>query len=226
MNFVGIDFWESLMFQDLKTEVDTRFRALSSFFSATRGLEEAHGATVRGLMFVQVYAVYEFTVNAAVVAAIDTIKAHRHEFIDVSPSLLALFLDPELTSIRDVSEKNEWSSRVKLLERAFSRDKLDLANETQLPSDRAHFRYRRLCFIFGMFGIKRPPVRRRRHIPRIEEVVNNRNSISHGGDTAGQIGRRYTRDEIRTMCRQMRSVCDCFISILEQYSSDARRHRR
>ena len=205
------------MFQDLKIEIDSRFLAIEEFLASTRKLQEPNIATAKGLAFVQIYAVYEFTVNSTVSVAIEAIKGHQHRLRDISPSLLALFLDPELRSLRDISPGKQWASRLELFKRAFSYRRLDLSSGTVLPSDGTHYRYNHLCLIFKVFGIKRMPVRRKTHIPRIAEVVNHRNSVAHGRDTAAEIGRRYTSKEVLRVSQQMKSVCRSFINGVEQY---------
>lgn len=190
------------MFPALETEIKDRFDSIELFFGATKNLKEDNAAITKGLMFVQMYAVYEFTVNSTVRAAIDSIKTHNHKMKDISPSLQALFLDPELNSLRDGRRKNIWANRIKLFERAFSNEVLSLSSDTRPPSDGSHYRYTHLVMIFNVFGINRLPVRCRKHIQRITEVVDHRNSIAHGQETAEDIGRRYTRSEIQHAIRR------------------------
>lgn len=214
------------MFRELKMEVEDRFVAARQFFDATGKLEGRHATAAKGLIFVQVYAVYEFTVTRAISASINTIKGHNHKMKDLTPSLLALFLDPELRSLGDVARKLEWDRRLRLFEKALSAEPLSLSSETNPPDDRSHYRYSQLELIFRVFGIARMPVRRRRHGQRIDEVVGHRNSIAHGDETPEDVGRRYTRSEIRKAIRQMRSVCTTLIDVLAGYAADPSRHRR
>lgn len=214
------------MFPALKSEIDARFGAITSFFNATKTLPLDEQTTAKGLVFVQTYAAYEYTVKTVVQLAIDAIKTHNHKLRDLSPSLLALFLDPELNALRDVGGKDVWDRRLKLFERAFSKAPLDLSAGTRAPHDGSHFRYTQLQMIFNVFGIDRLPVRRRRHIPRIDEVVNHRNQIAHGDETAVEIGRRYSRSEIGDIMREMKSVCDLQVAVFDAYCSNKARHRR
>ena len=195
------------MFITLRSEVQTRFIELESFLSSTKSLHESHAAMAKGLMFVQIYAVYEHTINRTISEAIDAIKVHNHKMEDITPSLLALFLDPELQSLRSSQRKNEWHARLHLLERASSREKLKLSSDTNPPSDGSHYRYSHLVLIFKVFGIRRMPVPRRRHVQRISEVVDNRNAIAHGREASQDVGRRYTQLDIKKIINQMRAIC-------------------
>ena len=214
------------MFAVLKTEVESRFDAIELFFNETKHLKDEHAATTKGLMFVQVYAVYEFTIKSVVRVAIESIRARRYKMKDISPSMMPLFLDPEWNSLRDGGRKNEWENRLKIFERAFSNDPVDLSGETRPPSDGSHYRYTQLLVIFKVFGIRRLPVRRRQHIQRITEVVGHRNSIAHGQEKPEDVGRRYTRSEILRIASQMKSVCLLLINVFDGFCADASRYRR
>ena len=226
MSSAGIDFWVNRMFALLQTDVETRFTAVESFFKATKKFKGDPANAAKGLMFVQVYAVYEFSVNSVVREAIDSINAYSHKMKDITPSLMALFLDPELHSLRDCGRDKIWNNRLKFFERAFSNDLAELPNNTKPPTDGTHYRHTHLQVIFRVFGISRLPARRRAHFQRIDEVVNNRNAIAHGGETAEEVGRRYTRADILHMARQMKSVCILLISVLNDFCADRSLHRR
>ena len=215
------------MFLALKNEVVERFDAIEEFLSTIHGLKLPQVMVVaKGLAFVQVYAVYEDTVRKTVSEAINLINAHNHEIRELSPSLMTLFLDPEIRSLRESGPNIEWRSRFRLFERAFTRQRTDLSSDTALPTDGTHFRFEQLVLIFDVFGIKRLPVRRVRHKQRIREVVANRNAIAHGGETPEAVGRRYTRDDIRKVIQQMRSVCMLWVQVFDNYCTNPSRHLR
>jgi hypothetical protein len=214
------------MFNLLKSDVDSRFEAAKSFLSATGTSRCKIAATAKGLTFVQLYAAYEFTVSSVVRVAIDSINAHGHKMSEISPSLMALYLDGELNALRDCSKKNIWDTRLKIFERAFSDDIIALQNTAGPPSAGEHYRYPDLVKIFAVFGIRRLPVRRRAHYLRIDEIVRNRNQIAHGAETAADVGRRYTYNDMVNRLKQMKSVCDLLVSEFDKFCADATRHRR
>jgi RiboL-PSP-HEPN len=213
------------MFSPLQSDIDARFEAVKSFLTATGRFGDV-GATVRGLAFVQLYATYEFTVRGVVQVAIDSINAHGHRMNEIAPSLMALYLDSELSSLKDCGPRRVWDARLKIFERAFSGDVVALSNNTGPPSDGTHYRHTHLLMIFAVFGIRRLPVRRRAHYFRIDEVVNNRNQIAHGAETAADVGRRYTYPDMIHRVRQMKSVCALLVSVFDSFCADSSRHRR
>ena len=105
------------MFSILKTDVEARFAAIEVFFRATKNFKGDPAAAAKGLMFVQVYAVYEFTVSSVVQVSIDSINTHRHKMKDIAPSLMTLFLDPEFNALNASGRKNMWTNRLKIFER-------------------------------------------------------------------------------------------------------------
>ena len=214
-----------MTFVQLRTEVSTRFASVSTYFKATRSFSGTNGQIARGMSFVHIYAAYEFTVISVMQTSIDEIITHGHLYSDLSPTLLSLFLHPKFQSVEDCSPKNQWSSRFALVREAFSNQQATISNAV-FPSDGSHFRYTHLQLIFEVLGIRRPPTRRRRHLYRINEVVDHRNAIAHGRETAESIGRRYSRVDVHNVMKQMRSVCLLLISATEAHCNDSALQRR
>jgi hypothetical protein len=213
------------MFDPLRNEVNTRFAAVESFFKAVHALKGDSAQVAKGLAFVQIYSTYEYTVSSVVQTAIDVLVSHNHSTKDLAPCLMTLFLDSELRSLRDCSPKDVWDRRLKLFEKVFSGDTASVSNNI-LPSDGSHYRHTQLQLIFAVLGIKRTPAQRNRHLRRIDEVVNHRNAIAHGRETAENIGRRYSRAEILHIIQQMKSVCLLLIMVIQNHCLDFSRHRR
>ncbi|HTT99370.1 MAG TPA: MAE_28990/MAE_18760 family HEPN-like nuclease [Rhizomicrobium sp.] len=212
------------MFPILRTEIESRFKLAEDVFKASRSLKGDVSQVAKGMIFVQVYAAYEYTVKSVVQSTVDGINSHGTKMEDLLPTILCIYLNPELMSIRDVGEKGIWDARLKLFDKAFSKSVATVNSVT--PHDGSHYKYSALELIFRVFSITRLPVRRRSHISRINEVVNNRNQIAHGSERAEEVGRRYTREDILHIMRQMKSVCLLLHSIFEDYCVDPARHRR
>lgn len=211
------------MFPALQLEVLDRFTSVEQHFRATRRFKGETAQTARGLVFVQVYAIHEYTVQHVLRIAAAEIAAHAHTYADLRPSLLALFLDPELQSLRDCKPGDRWGRRIALFDRASSADRVSLAS-APLPGDGSHFRHTHLQLILAVLGVHRRLTVRRRHMFDIDQVVNNRNSISHGGETAAEIGRRYSRADIWRSIIRMRKICLRLILIVSEHCSEPGRH--
>jgi hypothetical protein len=213
------------MFLALQLEVMERFTAAKEHFRATRGFNGEPRQIAKGLAFVQVYAIYEFTVSSVVRLAVQGVASHSHKWGELRPSLLALFLDPQLESLKMCGAKYVWEKRLEIFKTASSNGRASVSSDP-LPVDGSHFRHAQLELIFRVFGVSRKPTRRPRHMFRIDEVVNNRNAIAHGGETAGAVGRRYSRKDIAAVTRQMESVCLRLIEVFSDYCSKPAKHRK
>jgi hypothetical protein len=213
------------MFDPLKNEIIARYSAVELFFKDTQHFRGDSAQIAKGIAFVQIYAVYEYTVVSVFRTALDGIMKHRIATTDLTPTLLAIFLDPEIQSVQDSSATSKWQSRFRLFEKVCSKKPASVGN-TVFPKDGSHFRNTQLRLLFEILGIKRFPVQRRRHLGRIDEVVNNRNSIAHGGETAEDVGRRYSRADILHSIRQMKSVCLLLISAIKKQCATPAAHKR
>jgi hypothetical protein len=214
------------MFQVLQLEVMERFTAVEQYFRESRRFPKGKSPsqTVRGLIFVQIYAIYEYTVQRVVQAATDEIISHAHSYADLRPSLLAIFLDPEFNSLQAVSLKKTWDRRLQLLDRATCNKPLETTSV--IPADGSHFRQSQLKLILRVLGVTRKPTVRTRHLYKIDEVVEMRNAIAHGRETAAAVGQRYTRRDIYRIIRQVKAVCLRLIMIVSEHCSDPSRQRR
>ena len=211
------------MFPSLQLEVMDRFTAVEQFFRKSPKSGEL-GQTAKGLVFVQIYAVYEHTVKNITRLAIAEIVAHGHLYSDLSAPLLAIFLDAQLKAIRDCSESRAWETRLDLLEKSLSPTPITAV--ATIPHDGSHFKHTQANIILKSLGIKRKLTVRRHQPYRIDEVVTHRNSVAHGEETARDIGKRYSRPDIWRRIRLIKAVCLRLIAITSQHCSDPVRHRR
>jgi len=180
--------------------------------------------TAKGLAFIQIYAIYEFTVRQATSIAIKEIATHGHTYSELKFPVLAVFLDPQIRSLRDCSEKEIWSRRFEMLKQAVSNKAIDVVDT--IPHDGSHFRHSQTELILKMLGVKRTLTVRQRHRYEIDEIVQNRNSISHGDETAIEVGRRYSSSDISRKIRIMKTVCLRLIEIVSKHCSEPSNHTR
>jgi hypothetical protein len=217
------------MFHSLQLEVMDRFTTVERYFRVSLPKDARFkgelSQTSKGLVFVQIYAIHEHTVLKVVQHAVDAIAAHSHSYSDLRPSLLSLFLDPQLTALRECGQKSLWDRRLDLLDLAVSNKTASLS-QAPLPADGSHFRHGHVNLILRVFGITRKLTLRRRHLFFIDQVVNNRNAISHGEETAAEVGRRYSRSDIYRSIRIMQSLCLRLILIFSEYCNEPTKHCR
>src|SRR5258708_1778554 len=108
------------MFPNLQLEVMERFTAVEQYFRNSPKASQKPpelGQNAKGLVFVQIYAIYEYTVKKATRIAIQQIADHGHLYSDLKFPLLAVFLDPQMKSFRHCGESDSWERRFDLPEK-------------------------------------------------------------------------------------------------------------
>jgi hypothetical protein len=176
------------------------------------------------MVFVQVYAIYEYTLRTAMRQSIAEIAACGHSFANLRPSLQSLFLDAELKSMRDVGEKKIWAQRMALLSKAVST--ATIVPVDTMPHDGNYYRHTQLQMAFDVLGIKKPITTRKRYKFTIDELVNNRNYIAHGEETPAEVGRRYSYGDVRKRLETMQRVCLRIVAVMGEHCSTPALHCR
>jgi hypothetical protein len=212
------------MFPALQTEILRRFQQIDLYYRSSPKKPADVAQTFRGLIFVQAYAAYEYTVRTAIHQAIVEIAAKGHSFRELKPCLLALFLDNELKAMRAAGEKRIWETRMALMTKTFSAD--PIAAVEAVPHDGNYYRHTQLQMTFDVLGVKRAITTRRRYRYTIDEVVDARNEIAHGEATAAEVGRRYSYSEMRFRIATMRKVCFRVVELLSEHCGMPDRHCR
>jgi|SRR6185312_3259227 len=212
------------MFLTLRSEVRDRFKVLEKHFKHSPVTPPDVSKTSKGLVFVEIYAVYEYTVRQATQTAIQVIASHNHPFNKLRPSLAAVFLHPQLEALRMCKNDNVWRKRLELMNKADSIDTIAAVNV--VPHDGSHFRYSQVQIIFETLGINLPFVRHPRQAWLIDEVVRHRNAIAHGEESPQQIGANFTSADVLSRIQDMREVCLKIITLMSKHCSVPRRHRR
>jgi hypothetical protein len=208
------------MFKVLQNEILTRIFTIKEFFAATGN--PASSATVRpvskGLIFVQLYSVYEYTVTGVVRASLTEINSHSTPINTIRLELLGIALDAELASVIDSQRTNKWESKMTLFRRVNASDILKISDHL-FPNDGSHFRIQQLNTIWELFGITVPVVPHPRFATLIAELVDNRNAISHGRRTAEDVGRSYTESEIERKINDTQDLCIHIVTAMQGHCS-------
>ena len=85
------------------------------------------------------------------------------------------------------------------------------------PKDGSQFRMSQLETLWSLFGLPAPVLPVGRLIGRVGEMIDNRNRIAHGEDTAEDVGRRYTIAEIRDRVDDTEALCSHLNTAIAAY---------
>lgn len=196
------------MFTQLRSEILDRSLKLDHFFKDQVRLASVHSiATSKGLAFVQMYAIYEFTLHGAVEASIEAVCQLELSMGELRRELIALFLGNEFTSIRDCGVERRWKLQTQIMIKASSATSLTSSNNKVFPTDGSHYRRSQLQTIWDIFGVTSSIVPSGRIYPLIDELVENRNAIAHGRRTSDDVGRGYSETDIDKKIKETRDLC-------------------
>jgi hypothetical protein len=205
------------MFNTIRAELLNRLHRVSIFINeACDPVKNPNSAvTSKGIVFVLLYATYEYVVVHSVEACRDKIINHGLTFSDVGWSLLPLVLSDEFKSVSDAGPTKAWKVRRNLFNRVLSADLVPASGP--FPSDGSHFRWPQLETIWALFNVGTPCLNNPTHKGRIEELVEHRNAIAHGRETPENIGGRYSVSELTLRLNDIRDICLHAMSCLETH---------
>ncbi len=190
------------MFDIANAEAAARVLGATHLLRAARTLEEGtpprldESALCKGFMFVHLYAIYEYSVNAIVQGALSFIRESELRPLDLHSQALTLVLNSKFDSAAAVGRNKVWEHRLELVRSLSAVEPLVALDNSLFPADGSHYRSRQLETIWKVFGLSGPVVPDNRLLERINELVENRNAIAHGRRTADDVGRRYSLKDL------------------------------
>ncbi|HEX5474545.1 MAG TPA: MAE_28990/MAE_18760 family HEPN-like nuclease [Vicinamibacterales bacterium] len=192
---------------------------------ASAGHPKEVALNAKGLIFVQLYAVYEYCVNAAFQAALSTIRSHLLTCDRVHPELISLALHPAFEGLADTPKKSErWLRRAEIVRKAISADPLILGNT--FPGDENKMRVEQVETVFAVLRVAQPAVNDPRLPLAIKELVELRNGVAHGLVSADEIGKRFSIPDLAKRTDDMERYCNYVLAALEEHVTDpANLHR-
>ena len=165
-------------------------------------------ATCKGLVFVKLYAIYEYTVRASVRAVLADLQSKGAPLPDLKPQVLSLILEGDWAAARNAGRAKTWDTRIRILDKCHDGTcTTTLIDDTVFPADGSHYRPRQLLTIWRVFDISDPTVPDMRFLGRIEEFVEHRNAIAHGRETPDTVGRRYSKQDIADRIDDVDTLC-------------------
>ena len=86
-----------------------------------------------------------------------------------------------------------------------------------MPTDGKNIRYSQLESIWKTFCITAPILNAPSIGGRLKDIVDNRNAIAHGNNTAAEIGSRVSMTDLHNRYNEMSSYCSYVIQVFEDY---------
>ena len=208
-----------MMFATVSAMIADRRLSSQRTVALIKSLEQtsqvALATTCKGLAFVQLYATYEYAVRSAVQATLVALRAAGVEIRTLRRDLLALVLDSQWESVSRSGRKRVWDSRMALIASIDSGEPTSTLRDDLFPSDGSHYRIQQLYTVWDVFSVSGPVVSEPRLIGKIDELVENRNAISHGRLTPEEVGGRYSWQEIASWVDDTDAIAGHVVGSLE-----------
>jgi hypothetical protein len=185
--------------------------------------------TIRGMIYISLYATLEYCITQGVQTLLNFISSSQIRYAHLEYSFNAVALDPLLSSVQNAGGKKKWPSRRALFAK-LADTSICTVPDTAFGTFLHNVWPETIEEIFLCFGIDSPPTPTSRERAYLTEIVEKRNAIAHGRDTASEASEGLTVTELRTRMDAVYQECIYFLSILEEHAADLRfirpRHRR
>lgn len=197
-------------------------RALCATLSSSDIPQETQ-RSIRGLIYVALFGMYERTVAMCIECAIDLGGKHNLTIGDLRPGIQAFALRADFESLRAVGADKLWSKMRDLLAKTRSSEVCTLGHV--FPSDGSFMRPSQLNLIWDLFSLSGKPWPTDSTIGRIHELVDARNHVAHGTEGASERGARITNEEIVVRAGEVEALCLHIVAAFESCAFQANHFR-
>jgi len=215
--------------EHIHRSVDPRLSEVQKLLALIRNLETratderdpltSENATVlRGLFFVHLYGAFEYSVTLSVEVLLQEMTKVSVPFAQFEHLVHVVALDAHFRSLAEPGLKTKWQKRRDLLTKQISSQSCSL-NDTVFHDQLQNVWYRTIQNIFEVLNVSKAPVPEDRIRGYIDEVVDNRNAIAHGRESAHEVGRRTTSaglaERLEAITNEVNHIIVCFEEYLE-----------
>ena len=211
----------------IHNNVDSRLAEVQKLLALIRKLEalateerdqvSAENSTVlRGLFFVHLYGALEYSITLSVQVLLQEMTKVAVPFNGFEHLLHVIALDAQFRSLADPGLKLKWQKRRELLNKQVSSEMCSL-NDTVFQDQLQNIWYHTLHTIFDFLCVPSDAVPEVRMRGYLDEIVENRNAIAHGRQSAQEVGRRTTSTDLGERLDAVTKVVNHVIVSFEDY---------
>lgn len=171
--------------------------------------------TGKGLVYVQLYGIVEFTVNSTISKCILYINSDQVKLSEIKHIIYAMALNPLLESLYD-ARKTKWSKRYNLFSELQSDPIVDISSDL-MPTDGKNIHFPQLESIWQTFCITEPILHDNAFRGRLQDIVTNRINIAHGNESAADVGSRVSIPDLYNRLNDVSAFCTYIISTFDDY---------
>lgn len=216
-----------MTFAELEINNRTRFLEVATYLRYIASLEPEPGSGIevpvavkvmKGLFYVHLYSALEKTVSQVAETTLSYVSASSRPLNEIRPSLLAVALQDQIKAIRDCGASRVLEKSVKLMKSANSTSAAVIENTTlanRLQNTWAST-INELIDTFGVDGFK--VIGRDKAI--LDEVVEKRNAVAHGRDSAMSVGERFRAPDLEIRFNAVQTVSVQIVDSFREYCTN------
>ncbi len=170
---------------------------------------------MKGLFFVLLYGALEKSATETVQLLLTQIKSLEPKNDHVTIRFNVISMSRKWKSIKDKGYKGAFAQMTDFFSALESNDYLGI-DETLFSDLMQNIWANTIDEVVGAFGMSGFTLTLAERV-LLDELVNNRNAIAHGRESAASVGERYRCDELRKRHGDIQTLIDNFIDRLEIY---------
>lgn len=178
-------------------------------------------ATLRGLVYVPLYGTLEYCVTESVQNFVSFVTASKVPHAHLVHVFNVVALDPQLMSARNAGEKKKWETRRAIFEQLGANGPCDVEN-TVFGTFLHNIWPKTIEELFACLGINKPVTADPSEIGYLREIVEKRNAVAHGRETATKTGEGFTAADLQKRVDAIYNVCVYFLETLEEHANSLR----
>ncbi len=216
-----------MIFPELKARCRERFLEVSTFLGFISNLEPSPEAieptsievkVLRGLFYVHLYSAMERTINDISETSLNYVSGKEIKFVDYTSPLLALALQDQIRSLRNCSATKVLQKSIDLFSIANSQE-VSIISNTSLATALQNTWGATINELLQVFGISSQPISGRER-STIDEVVDKRNAVAHGRDSAAAVGERFRCSDLRMRYDVVYDLMARLVDMFDEYCSN------
>lgn len=211
-------------FSSIKSEISSRFIEINTFLNSIKTFEDSvtppalhpiEYKIYKGLFYVHLYAGVEFAINKTVVDTLSLIKGKNVVYHHLENRFYTVALHSNLQSVRDCNSKVFLDKSADLFQFTESLD-VSSYDETLILKYIQNIwgkTFNQLTKTLGVSAFAISPI----EIRIFDEIVENRNKVAHGRDSAANVGSAPKYVDLKSKFDVVHDVINRYVSHIEQF---------
>ena len=160
----------------------------------------------------------ERTINDISETSLNYVSGKEIKFVDYTSPLLALALQDQIRSLRNCSATKVLQKSIDLFSIANSQE-VSIISNTSLATALQNTWGATINELLQVFGISSQPISGRER-STIDEVVDKRNAVAHGRDSAAAVGERFRCSDLRMRYDVVYDLMARLVDMFDEYCSN------